>query len=620
MSHPQDPAATATPPTSQDPQASVDTASSPTPAVSDPDAEALLRSLDEDLPPTPPPSAGVLRKRISSISSATSSLDLASYQPLQIQSALGDPTIETPSLILDTPPSSYLLIADSIAPLRLTQDETLLGREDPSAQIFPDIDLTPFDALLNVSRRHAKIIRTPEGFFLEPLSSAGTDLNGVEIPPLQRAPLHHGANILLAGRVKISFLLSTSHLPEPSPPPSKVDLFLPQDTTEGEDLTSSDLLEEDAQEDLRSTLPPPPAPPTPVSTPPTASPAAPIPTATKPSTLPPPPPAKPTTTPPPKPSAPPKPPTPPSPAAGSTAVPATAAATTAAPQAPRRKADEIVLSPAQLKDLMAGGRADEAYDLNSLPFEDNRWYEEVFNEDYLRLLPHDLTQQTEREVNFVANNLGLSPNSRVLDLGCGFGRHTIELSRKGFDMVGLDLSMPLLQRALADAQRRNLVIKFIHGDMRQLNFDAIFDGVICLHTSFGYFNDQANFKVLQGIYRALKPGGRLLIETINRDFIAEGLPMRVWWSGTECLVLEEIDLHPMHSILQVKRSIVFDDHSRAPWEQHMNTRLYSSHEMGALMRRAGFRVLDLSGDFSHPSCFFGNASKRVILLAERPAR
>lgn len=269
---------------------------------------------------------------------------------------------------------------------------------------------------------------------------------------------------------------------------------------------------------------------------------------------------------------------------------------------------------------MAGGRADEAYDLNTNPFEDNRWYEEVFTEDYIRLLPRDLPQQTSKEVKFITQYMGIDNGARLLDLGCGFGRHTIELARKGYDMVGLDLSMPLLQRALADAQRRNLVIKFIHGDMRQLNFDAIFDGVICMNTTFGYFNDLANFKVLQGIHRALKPGGRLFLDLINRDFIAEGLPMRVWWSGHECLVLEEIDLNPHHSLLQVKRSIVFEDHGRAPWEQHMNIRLYSSHELEHLARRAGLRVVELSGDFSYPGYFFNNASKRILLVLERPAR
>jgi SAM-dependent methyltransferase len=267
---------------------------------------------------------------------------------------------------------------------------------------------------------------------------------------------------------------------------------------------------------------------------------------------------------------------------------------------------------------MAGGRADEAYDLNNPNYDDNRWYEKVFNEDYLRLLPHDIAEQTTREVQFLSYHMGVPLKGRVLDLCCGFGRHTIELARRGYDMVGLDLSLPLLQRALADAQRRNLIIKFIHGDMRQLNFDAIFDGVICMHTSFGYFSDQNNLKVLQGIWRALKPGGRFLVEVINRDFISEGLPMRVWWAGTECLVLEEIDLEPLSGVLQVKRSIVFDDHTRAPWEQHMQIRLYSSHELAYMLRRAGFRVLSLSGDFSYPSAFFGNASKRVILLAERP--
>ena len=240
------------------------------------------------------------------------------------------------------------------------------------------------------------------------------------------------------------------------------------------------------------------------------------------------------------------------------------------------KEGESVYTQDAIKDLMAGGRNDEAPDLAALKFADNNWYAQVFNEDYFRTIPKSAPRQTLREAKFIIDRLGVQSGARVLDLCCGYGRHTLELAKRGFDMVGL-------KKALADAQASNQAIKFVHGDMRKLNFKSIFDAVYNVQTSFGYFDDYSNFKVLQGIYRALKPGGVFLIETVNRDFLIDDLPLRLWWKGVECMLLEEIDMDSVAGVLKVQRSFVFDGSSRAPWEQKIQIRLYSSNELRALL-------------------------------------
>ena len=288
------------------------------------------------------------------------------------------------------------------------------------------------------------------------------------------------------------------------------------------------------------------------------------------------------------------------------------------PQLPRRvKEGEVVLTQDEYNELTTT-KHDSIDDLDCALFKDNNWYKEVFTEDYFRTLPKNFHKQTIREVEFIIQRLGAEPGARILDLCCGFGRHTMEFAKRGFNMVGLDLAMPLLQKGLNEAQRRNLSIKFVHGDMRELNFDKVFDGIFNVQTSFGYFNDLTNYRVLQRIFRALKPGGRFLVETINRDFVVDDLPMRIWWEGTECLILEEVDYDFMLSTLQIKRSFVFEDSNRDPWEQHINIRLYTPAELSSLMRRAGFEVLELNGDYAIPGAFFGAASRRSILIAERP--
>ena len=243
------------------------------------------------------------------------------------------------------------------------------------------------------------------------------------------------------------------------------------------------------------------------------------------------------------------------------------------------------------------------------------WFVDLFDEDYLRTLPFLTPQATQAEAEFVINAMGLSPGAQVLDVGCGYGRHAMELAARGFHVVGLDLSTPLLVRGGEEAHRRGLQINFVRGDMRELDFEAQFDGAYCLFSTFGYFDDETNKKTVANIARALRPGGRLMIEILNRDYVIADLPTRVWWEGEGCVVLEEVELNYFSSRIQVNRSVVFDDGRQL--EQEISVRAYSLHEVGKLMHAAGFRVLEVSGGYHTRGRFFGNQSRHIIVLAER---
>ncbi len=243
------------------------------------------------------------------------------------------------------------------------------------------------------------------------------------------------------------------------------------------------------------------------------------------------------------------------------------------------------------------------------------WFVDLFDEDYLRTLPFLTPQATQSEAEFVIEAMGLSPGAQVLDIGCGYGRHAMELAARGFHVVGLDLSTPLLVRGGEEAMRRGLEINFVRGDMRELDFDAQFDGAYCMFSTFGYFDDETNKKTVSNIARALKPGGRVMIEILNRDYVIADLPTRVWWEGEGCVVLEEVELNYFSSRIQVNRSVVFDDGRQL--EQEISVRAYSLHEVGKLMHAAGFRVLEVSGGYHTRGRFFGNQSRHIIVLAER---
>src|SRR5262249_27863779 len=232
-------------------------------------------------------------------------------------------------------------------------------------------------------------------------------------------------------------------------------------------------------------------------------------------------------------------------------------------------------------------------------------------------LPFLTQRQTEREAQFVAESLGVPPGTTgaLLDLGCGYGRHAMELAQKGYKVTGLDLSLPLLIRAADAARRSSLSLDFIHRDMREMTFENEFDAAYCMFASFGYFDDDTNRKVAANLQRALKPGGKVLIDVVNRDYLTKDLPTRVWWQGEGCVVLEEVDFNYFTSRLQVQRSIVFEDGRQS--EQEISIRSYSLHEIGKVLHHAGFRVIEVSGSLSLRGRFFGTESRQILVVAEK---
>ena len=107
------------------------------------------------------------------------------------------------------------------------------------------------------------------------------------------------------------------------------------------------------------------------------------------------------------------------------------------------------------------------------------------------------------QVDFVVDKLNLQPGARVLDLCCGQGRHLLELTRRGFSVLGYDLSAYMLDRCRELAEKEGMRPELVRGDMRKLDFDSEFNAVINMRSSFGYLeNEDEDKKVLDGVCRA----------------------------------------------------------------------------------------------------------------------
>ena len=183
------------------------------------------------------------------------------------------------------------------------------------------------------------------------------------------------------------------------------------------------------------------------------------------------------------------------------------------------------------------------------------WFEEVFDEDYLRTLPFMTARPDPARGRVHHGALRLPAGAEMLDVGCGYGRHAIELGQRGFDVTGLDLSLPLLIRAADEAQRRALSVNFVHADMREMAFDSQFDGAYCLLTSFGYFDEETN---LQGGERDLpraQAGRRASCSTSSTATTSSLICRRASGGrGTGCVVLEEVDFNFHTSRIVTRRS------------------------------------------------------------------
>ncbi|MBK6695544.1 MAG: methyltransferase domain-containing protein [Myxococcales bacterium] len=243
------------------------------------------------------------------------------------------------------------------------------------------------------------------------------------------------------------------------------------------------------------------------------------------------------------------------------------------------------------------------------------WWEELFNDDFIRTMAKITDAQIAREIDFIEDSLGVARGAMILDMACGTGRHSIELTRRGYRVVGLDLSLAMLAKAAEEAQERDQKLNFVQGDMREMTFEDMFDGIFCWNTSFGFFEEEKNAQVIARVHRALRKGGQFVLDVVNRDFAALQAPSLVWFEGDGCMCMDEMQIDWITSRMRVKRTMMMDDgRSR---EIEYSIRIYSLHELGKMLHDHGFRVAEVSGRVSTPGVFFGAESPRVLVLAEK---
>jgi SAM-dependent methyltransferase len=245
------------------------------------------------------------------------------------------------------------------------------------------------------------------------------------------------------------------------------------------------------------------------------------------------------------------------------------------------------------------------------------WYDGFFEtSDWLETVAGAIPQErTVHETDFLVEKLGLEPPARILDLACGHGRIALELARRGYRVTGLDLSAASLERARRAAEEEGLGVDWVEADMREIPAGAELDGIVNVFTAFGYFDEEEeNQRVLDGVARALRPGGRFLIDTLNLLGLAGRWRARLWDDHDGTLLLQEHRYDVLRGRNEARWTFLRPDGSRGVLEHSLRT--YAPHELAAMLERAGLRVVGSWGGFEGAELAID--AWRLILLAEKP--
>ncbi len=241
------------------------------------------------------------------------------------------------------------------------------------------------------------------------------------------------------------------------------------------------------------------------------------------------------------------------------------------------------------------------------PPPDEPWFDDLarfLGSAYLR---NAFTYGTEQEVGFLLDALALEPGSRVLDIGCGPGRHALALARRGIEVVGIDHSEDFLELGRAAAAAEELAIEFRAGDVRDLDEPPEFDAAICLcQGGFGLLGGREDPALIARFAAALRPGGRLALSAFHVGFAVRFLEGRDAFDPAT-------GVHHEHAVLR-------DPQGR---EQPFDlwTTCFTPRELRLLAAGAGLEVVSVSG--VAPGAYGrdppGLEHPELLLLAERPS-
>lgn len=231
------------------------------------------------------------------------------------------------------------------------------------------------------------------------------------------------------------------------------------------------------------------------------------------------------------------------------------------------------------------------------------WYKNIWTLDMKK---QSWVEDTKNQVDFIINTLGLTGRERILDLACGYGRHSLEFARKGYSVVGVDITKELIEDARMTAEKEALTPEFIHSDIRSIDFINEFDVVVNLADgAIGYLeNEEENLKIFDVISKALKPLGKHFMDICNAEHAELYFPKQGWEVGDKALALSVFDWDAKNRrMLYGDFNIPYGFPAQKPEISPADpTRLYSIDELKEIFRK---RDMEIIASFSN---YYGKAA------------
>ena len=227
-----------------------------------------------------------------------------------------------------------------------------------------------------------------------------------------------------------------------------------------------------------------------------------------------------------------------------------------------------------------------------------KWYEALFENYAHNYEKEQFTQGTLGECDFIEKEIGYNKGLKILDIGCGTGRHSIELTKRGYCVTGIDLSDTMLKRAQENAKRHNIQVRFEKHDARHLPYTSEFD-VAIMFCEGGFplmETDEMNFRIVENASRALKTKtGKFIFTTLNglfplfhsvKDFINSGKT-----EGVSSYIINNFNLMTFRET----SVIAFVDDDGQKKELQCNERYYVPSEITWMLTSLGFTTVDIFG-------------------------
>jgi len=229
---------------------------------------------------------------------------------------------------------------------------------------------------------------------------------------------------------------------------------------------------------------------------------------------------------------------------------------------------------------------------------DSDWYKSIWS---LNIKEQSWVQDTENQVDFIVNTLGLTGNEHILDLACGYGRHALSLARRGFQITGVDITKDFINDAITNANLECLSARFINADIRDLHFENEYDVVLNLADgAIGYLeSDEENLKIFDVISNALKSGGKHFMDIGNAEHAEHYFPVQYWDDGENALSVSRFEWDDKKRImLYGDNTIVFGEPAKKPDIQYgAPQRLYSIDEINEIWEKRGMQVVQTFSDY-----------------------